>query len=142
MSGDGIDFESSANLQRLLARSHEIFSTWFHLFIENIHLLNATSSKWTKSDPPLNPGDVVLFVVQETASGSKRNGVGRLGKVLTATNRKISIEQVWKSGTKTVLERNLRDVFVVVGVEELAIHTTKYFSKLLETESSPSKPLT
>ena len=55
MSGVGIDFESSANLQRLLARSHKIFSTWFRLFIENIHLLNPTSSKWTKSYPPLNP---------------------------------------------------------------------------------------
>ena len=55
MSGEGIDFESSANLQRLLAGRQEIFSMWYHLYIEIIHLLNATPGKWKRSDPPLNP---------------------------------------------------------------------------------------
>ena len=111
----------------------------FRLFIENIHLLNATPSKWTKSDPPLNPRDVVLFIVQESASGSKKDGTWRLGRVLSATDRKLKVEQVLKSGTKTVLERNPRDVSVIVDAESLAINAHDYFSKLLEAERSPSK---
>ena len=142
ISGEGIDFESSANLQRLLARSHEIFSTWYRLYIENIHLLNAPSGKWSKSDPPLNPGDVVLFVVLESASGSKKYGTWRLGKVQSATDRMVKIEQGLKSGTKTVLERNPRDVSAIVDVDSLAITTQDYFSRLQEAERSPSKPVT
>ena len=80
--GEGIDFEASANLQRLLARSHDIFAAWYRLYIKNIHLLNAPEGKWTKSSPPLSPGDVVLFVVLESASGSKKDGMWRLGRVL------------------------------------------------------------
>ena len=112
------------------------------MYIENIHLLNATPGKWRRSDPSLNPGDIVLFVVLESASGSKRSGTWRLGRVLTATDRKVRIEQVLKSGTKTVLERNPRDVSVIVGADTLAVNTCDYFSKLLEAERSPSKPVT
>ena len=97
MSGEGIHFESSANLQRMLAWSHEIFSTWYRLYIVNIHILNATLEKWRRDDPPLNPGDVVLFVAMETTSRSKRSGVWRLGQVLTATDRKVRTEQMLKS---------------------------------------------
>ena len=142
LSGEGIDFEASSNLQRLLARSHDIFAAWYRLYIDNIHLLNRPEGKWTKSSPPLNPGDVVLFIVQESASGSKKDGTWRLERVLYATDRKVKIEQVLRSGTKTVLERNPRDVSVVVDAESLAITTQDYFSKLLKAERSPSKPVT
>ena len=54
----------------------------------------------------------------------------------------MKIEQVLRSGTKTVLERNPRDVSVILDVESLAITTQDYFSKLLEAERSPSKPVT
>lgn len=106
LSGEGIDFESSANLQRMLALSHKIFSIWYRLYLDNIHLLNMAPDKWRKSDPPLVADDIVLFIVTENPSGSKRNGVSRLGKVLSATDRKVRIEQILKSGIKTVLERN------------------------------------
>lgn len=40
LGGEGMDFESGANLQKLLAGSHKIFGTWYRLYIDNIHLLN------------------------------------------------------------------------------------------------------
>ena len=85
---------------------------------------------------------MVLFVVLESASGSKRDGTWRLGRVLSATDRKVMIEQVLRSGTKTILERNPRLVSAIVDVDSLAITTRDYFSKLLEAERSPSKPVT
>ena len=51
LSADGLDFKASANLQKVLARSHEIFQAWFKIYMQNIHLLNMASTlKWTKSD--------------------------------------------------------------------------------------------
>ena len=107
-----------------------------------IHLLNRPDGKWTKSSLPLNPGDVLLFIVQESVSGSKKDGTWRLGRVLSATDRKVKIEQVLRSGTKTVLERNPRDISVIMDSGSLAFNTQDYFSRLLEAERSPSKPVT
>ena len=66
-------------------------------------------------------GDIILFIVTENRSGSKRDGVWRLGKVLsTVTDRRVKIEQVPKSGTKTVWELNPIDVSIVIGVLPLS----------------------
>ena len=82
LSAEGLDFKAGANLQKVLARSHEIFQAWYKIYMENIHLLNKASTlKWTKSSPLPIIGDVVLFVATETEStgGSKKDGVWRLG---------------------------------------------------------------
>ena len=85
--------------------------------MENVHLLNTASTlKWTKSATLPVVGYVVLFVATESAGGSKKDGVWKLGRVVTVTERRIKIEQVLKSGTKTVLERNPRDVSVIAGI--------------------------
>ena len=121
LSAEGLDFEASANLQKVLVRSHEIFQALFKIYMENIHLLNMASTlKWTKSSPQPIIGDVVLFVATESTGGSKKDGVWRLERVLTVKDRRVKIEQVLKSGTKTVLKRNPRDVSVIVGVDKLA----------------------
>ena len=103
----------------MLARSHKIVSILYKLYMDNIHLLNMAPLKWRKSDPPLVIGDVALFIVMKSPSGSKKDGVRRLGKVLSATDRKVRIEQVLKSRTKTVLESNPRDIYVIVGMKSL-----------------------
>ena len=62
-----------------------------------------------------------------------------MGRVLSVTERRVKIEQVLKSGTKTVLERNPRDVSVIVGVEELTVNTQDYFNRLMAaTKVSPT----
>ena len=140
LSAEGLDFENSANLQKVLARSHEIFQAWFKIYMENIHLLNMASTlKWTKSSPLPTIGDVVLFVATESTGGSKKDGVWRLVRVLSVTDRRVKIEQVLKSGTKIVLERNPLDVSVIVGVDALAVNTQGYFDRLMAaTKVSPT----
>ena len=127
-------------MQRALARSHDIFRAWFRIYMENIHLLNTASTlKWTKSGPLPVVGDIVLFVAMESAGGSKKDGVWRLGRVVAVTDRRVNIKQVLKSGTKTVLERNPRDVSIIAGVDELAVNTQDYFDRLVASSSkSPS----
>ena len=66
----------------------------------------------------------------------------RLGRVVTVTDRRIKIEQVLKSGTTTVLERNPRDVSVIAGVEEVAVNSQDYVNRLMASSSkSPSTAL-
>ena len=63
----------------------------------------------------------------------------RLGRVGAVTDRRVRIEQVLKSGTKTILERNPRDVSIIVGVDELAVNTQDYFNRIVAaTSKSPS----
>lgn len=50
--------------------------------------------------------------------------------------------QVLNSGTKSVLERNPRDVSIIVGVNELAVNTRDVFSRLVKEEEGPSQPST
>ena len=58
---------------------------------------------------------------------------------MAVTERRIKIEQVLKSGTKTVLERNPRDVSIIAGIEEVSVNSQDYFSRLLGSSSkSPS----
>ena len=105
---------------------------------ENIHLLNTASTlKWTKSGPPPAIGDIVLFVATESAGGSKKDGVWRLGRVVAVTDRRIRIEQVLKSGTKTILEGNPRNVSVIAGVDEIAVNTQDYFDRIVAAASKP-----
>ena len=91
--------------------------------------------KWTKSSPLPTTGDVVLFVATESTVGSKKDGVWRLGRILSITGRRLQIEQVLKSGTKTTLERNPWDVSVIVGADELAVNTQAYFDSLVMSAS-------
>ena len=109
-------------------------------FIWSVHLLNTASTlKWTKSAPLPVVGDVVLFVATESAGGSKKDGVWKLGRIVAVTERRVKIEQVLKSGTKTVLGRNPRDVSVIAGIEEVSINSQDYFNRLLGASSkSPS----
>ena len=63
----------------------------------------------------------------------------RLGQVVTVTVRGIKIEQVLKSGTKTVLEQDPCDVSVIAGVEEVAVTFHDYFDRMMgSTSKSPS----
>ena len=125
-------------LQKVLARSHAIFGAWYQIYIENIHLLNAPCDKWTGSGPPLVEGDVVLFIALETTTGSKKDGVWRLGRVLSVTDRRVQIDEVLKSGTKTILERNPRDISLVISADEYAVNTRAYFSRLEEAKKNPT----
>ena len=63
----------------------------------------------------------------------------KLGRVVAVTDRRVRIKQVLKSGTKTVLERNPRDVSVIAGVDALVVNTQDYFDRLVAAASkSPS----
>ena len=61
--------------------------------------------------------------------------------VLSVIGRRVRIEQVLKSGTKTVLERNPWDVSVVLRMDKLAVNTRAYCSSLIGAEKPLAKSL-
>ena len=64
LAGAGIDFESSVNLKKMLARGHELFGVWYQMYIDNIHLLNLKPNMWVKSNALPVVGEVILFDTQ------------------------------------------------------------------------------
>ena len=72
--------------------------------MENIHLLNTASTlKWTKSGPLPVVGDVVLFIATESAGGSKKDGVWRLGRVVTVTDHRLHRWEIRVKSCKTAI---------------------------------------
>ena len=133
LAGDGINLEMSSNLQKMLNRNHEIYAMWYQLYIDNIHLLSLKPSKWLKSDDQPKIGDVALFVMKEVQSYRKSDAEWRLGLVVGVQPRKITLEFSGrnKKGEKSRLERNPREVCILLGAEELAINSKEYFQRLL-----------
>ena len=140
LHGSGVDLEMSANLSRLLERNKEMYRLWYSTYIDNIHLFALKPSKWPRSDTLPLLGDVVLFVYKEDPTYNKRNADWKLGRVVRVEERMIAVEFV--AGTKkngevikNVLERNPRDVCILLGAEELAINSSLYFSRLLTSQT-------
>ena len=59
------------------------------------------ADKWREFYPPVVPGDVVLFTNLEGTTRSKKEKEWILGRMLSATDKRVKIEQV----LKTVMER-------------------------------------
>ena len=136
MEGEGVNLEMSANHQKLLDRNKEIYRIWYQLYIDNIWQFSLKPSKWPRSDELPIIGDIVVFIYKEVQSYVKSDAEWRIGKVVKIEDRSVSIEFVAgtkKNGkvTKNVLNRNPRDVCILLSPEELAINSSSYFSRLL-----------
>ena len=139
MHGSGVDLHMSANLSRLLERNQELYEFWYKSYIDNIHQFALKPSKWPRSDELPVVGDVVLFVFKEDPTYSKKYADWKLGRVVVVETRMIAVEYVSgvrRSGetVKRNLQRNPRDVVVLLGAEELAINSANYFSRLLTSQ--------
>lgn len=140
MHGAGVDLLMSANLGRLLEKNQELYHFWYKSYIQNIHQFALKPSKWSRSDDLPVIGDVVLFVYKEDPTYSKRDADWKVGRVVVVEERMIAVEfisSVRRSGetVKKTLQRNPRDVVVLLGVDELAINSSNYFSRLLTSQT-------
>ena len=80
-------------------------------------------------------GDVALFIMKEVQSYKKKDAEWRLGLVVEVQSRKITLEFSGrnKKEGKSRLERNPREICILLGAEELAINSTEYFQRLLNS---------
>ena len=96
---------------------------------ERVHVLIPRPLKWEKTDP-VSPGDVVLFLFNETP-GSKSDDwkVGIVQEI--PKKNSLTIEYTIRGKRKSV-NRCPRHVSVIVAAGELAMNSVEYFKKLTE----------
>ena len=129
----GITLEMSANLTRLLDRNREIYHTWFQIFLDNIHLLALKPNKWNSNSRKPKENDIVLFVLSD-AGYTKNERAWKLGKVIETRNTKVKIMSFNKSSKNSkvqssILERNVRDVSIILSADELYVNSRQYYEK-------------
>ena len=88
LEGCGINLEMSPNFTKLLDRNRNIYRCWYHIFINNIHLLNLCPNKWLRSSRLPTMFDLVLFLFYD-GNLSKDSVTWRPRRVLEVENTKV-----------------------------------------------------
>jgi hypothetical protein len=102
--------------QTQLDRSNEIFTAWYKIYLDRLHLLIPKSERI--EDRKIQAGDIVLFVFQDAAI--PKLGVWKLGRVIELLSaHSVKILYTLAGGPKKYLVRSIRQLTVIVGVEEL-----------------------
>ena len=95
LEGEGLVIDKNPHLGRMLERNWEIYHTWYTIFIDNIHELMVKPDKWDKSGMQPKEEDIVMFVFNDSGY-SKESKTWKLGRVVKAQPRKVTIEYVSK----------------------------------------------
>ena len=140
LEGAGIEVDLAPNMIKLLQRNRQIYQSWYQLFMDEIHNINLRPDKWTKSSPMPVVGDIVMFVMTD-AKASKEARQWKLGRVHSVSKRTISIQYSTSSNksqqtTKHTVERNPRDVSIIVALEDLYTNSKDYFNCLNDQSQS------
>ena len=138
LEGEGLIIDKNPHLGRMLERNREIYHTWYTIFIDNIHELMVKPDKWDKSGVQPKEEDVVMFVFNDSGY-SKESKTWKLGRVLKAQPRKVTIEYVSKvsiqgKSTMAQISRKTRDVSILFSADQLFINTNDHFSSLFNHE--------
>ena len=134
----GMEVELTPNLVRLLDRNRQIYYVWYQLFIDEIHNINLRPDKWKKSSPLPAVGDVVLFVMNDS-SYVKGGRQWRIGRITGVEKRSVTIQYVnvstkSRKPTTHTVQRNPRDITIVVALEDLYTNSKQYFQHCNATE--------
>ena len=134
MESSGIDVDLAPNMIKLLQRNREIYQAWYQLFMDEIHNINLRPDKWTKSSPLPKVGDIVMFVTNDSPI-LKDNRQWRLGRIVAASDRSLTIQYIINNNksrkpTTHTLQRNPREVSVIVALDELYLNSKEYFENI------------
>lgn len=112
--------------QTLLDRNRLLSERWYDIFVKRIHLL--IPRPVVSDRRSLQAGDVVLFVFLD--AGVSKMWVWRLGVVVRQVSRStFEIRySVTLGGRPKLIERDLRHISLVYGVDEISPMSSKFFS--------------
>ena len=103
--------------QTQLDRNREIFTGWYKLFLERIHLLVPQSER--VEDRAVQLGDVVLFIFQDSLV--PKFNVWKLGRVVQLISSRTVLVKYSQAGLESkFIRRSIRQMCIVQGVEELS----------------------
>ena len=134
LAGPGVRVELNPNLTRILENNRNVYSTWFQLFIDNIHFLTLKPDIWRNSCRLPIVDDIVMFVYNDSGQG-KEPITWKLGKVVEVMQRKVRIQFTRREGNSAIsklhnLERSIRDISILFSSEEFLINTSEHFHEV------------
>ena len=135
-------FTNTALPTDILNRNRQITSTYMQILIDRIHHLQSKRNKWlrtTEVTPQID--DLLFFLVDESALG-KDYARWKLGKVVSVTERTVTIMHPLRTDQGIAWNfaiRNWRNTCIIIGKNELAINSNKYFDSLLDPDQPVPK---
>jgi hypothetical protein len=104
------------NPESQLERSKLIFSRWYKIFLDRLPLLVPTVDKEVGRE--VQVGDLVLFIFQDSnIPGMETWKIARVVSLVSA--RTVLLEYANAGGGRKTLERSIRQVSLILGVDEL-----------------------
>jgi hypothetical protein len=101
-----------------LERSKLIFARWYKIFLDRLPLLIPTVEKGTGREVMV--GDLVLFVFQDSnIPGMETWKIARV--VSLDSPRTVTLEYTNAGGGKKTLQRSIRQVSLILGVDEFDV---------------------
>jgi hypothetical protein len=101
-----------------LERNRLIFQKWYAIFLDRVPLLIPSVKK--EDGREIRVGDVVLFVFQDSnIPGMETWKLARVRSIISP--RTVSLEYVNAGGGRRTIERSIRQLSLILGVEELGL---------------------
>jgi len=106
--------------QTQLDRNSDIFKAWYKIYLDRLHLLVPRSE--TIKDRKVQVGDVVLFIFQDAMI--PKLSVWKLARVVEQVSTlSVKLQYSLAGGPKKFVLRSIRQMTVIIGVEELKAGT-------------------
>ena len=129
-----IDISNRVLPSDILDRNRKITSTFLQILVDRIHYFNYRPSKWLySSEIPPKVDDIVLFVMEDGKVSADSDW--KLGRIVQVSDRKVRVMYPSKKTpdhiiTWKFLDRNWRDISIIVAENELYLNSSDYFDSI------------
>ena len=124
----------------ILDRNRKITSTFLQILVDRIHYFNYRPKKWLhSSDIPPKVDDIVLFIMEDGKVSADNDW--KLGRVIEVHDRKVRIMYPAKKTPNHIitwkfLDRNWRDISILVAENELYLNSNDYFNSIKKVKDT------
>ena len=129
-----IDISNRVLPSDILDRNRKITSTFLQILVDRIHYFNYRPSKWLySSEIPPKVDDIVLFIMEDGKVSADSDW--KLGRIVQVYDRKVRVMYPSKKTPDHIiswkfLDRNWRDVSILVAENELYLNSPDYFDSI------------
>ena len=138
-----IEMTNRALPSDILDRNRKITSTFLQILVDRIHYFNYRPKKWLySSEVPPRVDDIVLFLMEDGKVSADNDW--KLGRIIEVHDRKVRVMYPSKKTPNHIItwkfvDRNWRDVSILVAENELYLNSKDYFEsikKKVDTEET------
>ena len=118
----------------ILDRNRKITATFLQILVDRIHYFNHRPKKWLySSEIPPKVDDIVLFIMEDGKVSADNDW--KIGRIVEVHHRKVRVMYPAKKSPDHIiswkfLNRNWRDVSILVAENELYMNSTDFFDSI------------